>query len=118
MSLLHVGLEANTGKEVDEDVQRPLKEFQVPQGQIGQIHVINVKECKKAAISSVIIASSSSLSSRNCHTHSLTTASTRMLKGEIGETYSLLTFGFQNTTCRNFYFYIYSLFCDQSLCHT
>jgi hypothetical protein len=34
--------------------------------------------------------------------------------GEIGEIYSLLTFGFQITTCRIFYFYIYSPFCDQS----
>jgi hypothetical protein len=39
-------------------------------------------------------------------------------QGEIGEIYSLLTFGFQITTRRIFYFYIYSLFCDQSLCCT
>ncbi len=38
--------------------------------------------------------------------------------GEIGEIYSLLTFGLQNTTHRIFYLYIYSPFCDQSLCHT
>jgi hypothetical protein len=38
--------------------------------------------------------------------------------GEIGEIYSLLTFGFQNTTHRIFFFYIYSPICDQSLCHT
>jgi hypothetical protein len=37
---------------------------------------------------------------------------------EIGEIYSLLTFGFQITTRRIFHFYIYSPFCDQSQCHT
>jgi hypothetical protein len=38
--------------------------------------------------------------------------------GEIGEIYSLLTFGFQITTRRIFYFYMYSPFCDHSQCHT
>jgi hypothetical protein len=40
------------------------------------------------------------------------------IKNEIGEIYSLLTFGYQITTHRNFYFYIHSPFCDQSQCHT
>jgi hypothetical protein len=38
--------------------------------------------------------------------------------GEIGEIYLLLTFGFQITTRRIFYFYTYSPFCNQSQCHT
>jgi hypothetical protein len=41
-----------------------------------------------------------------------------LIKGKIGEIYSLLTFGFQITTRKIFYFYIYSPFCDQSQCHT
>ncbi len=40
---------------------------------------------------------------------------TCLFDGEIGEIYSLLTFGFQITAHRIFYFYIYSPFCDQSL---
>jgi hypothetical protein len=77
LDLLQIGFEANTCKKVNKDVQRPLEEFWVPR---GQIRVVNVKDCKKAAISSVITASSSSLSSHSCRAYSLATASTRMLK--------------------------------------
>ncbi len=41
-------------KEVNKDVQRPLREFLVLQ---GQIRVVDLKDCKKAAISSIMTAS-------------------------------------------------------------
>ncbi len=77
LSLLHVGLKAHTCKEFDNDVQHPLKEFRVPR---DQICIVNRKDGKKATISSVITASSSSLSFCSCRTHSLATALTGMLK--------------------------------------